>query len=63
MKISVTLGASQDTGHQNFDLEDFGVTEQEWNEMSESKKKDLIQSAVNDLHDQPYWIADSFSEE
>ena len=63
MKISVTLGSSQDTGHHNFNLEDLGVTEEEWNEMSESKKKDLIQSAVNDLHDQPYWVADSFLED
>jgi hypothetical protein len=63
MKISVTLGASQDTSHHKFSLDDLGVTEQEWNEMSESEKKDLIQNAVNDLHDQPYWITDSFSEE
>lgn len=63
MKISVKLDVSESKGHHTFDLEDLGVTEQEWNEMSESKKNNIVEKAVFDLPEQPYWMVDSFNEQ
>lgn len=33
MKISVTLCPSQSSDHKTIDLDDLGLTEQEWNEL------------------------------
>jgi len=63
MKISVKLEVSECSGHRSFDLEDLSVTEQEWNEMSESEKHDTIEKTVFDLPEQPYWMVESFREE
>jgi hypothetical protein len=63
MKISVKLEVSESNGHRSFDLEDLSVTEQEWNEMSESEKHDTIEKAVFYLPEQPYWMVESFREE
>ena len=62
MKISVKLEVSESNGHHTFDLDDLGVTEQEWNEMSESEKHDAVEKAVFDLPEQPYWMVGSFDE-
>ena len=62
MKISVKLEVSESNGHHTFDLDDLGVTEQEWNEMSESEKNDAVEKAVFDLPEQPYWMVGSFDE-
>lgn len=62
MKISVKLEVSENTGHKTFDLDDLDITEQKWNEMSDSEKRSLIETAVFDLPEQPYWMVDSFEE-
>lgn len=62
MKISVKLEVSEINGHHTFDLEDLGVTEQEWEQMSDSEKHAAVEKAVFDLPDQPYWMVDSFYE-
>jgi len=62
MTISVKLEVSENNGHHTFDLDDLDVTEQEWNEMSESEKHDIIERAVFDLPEQPYWMVGSFTE-
>jgi len=62
MKISVKLEVSESTGHRTFDLDDLGVTQEEWNEMSESEKHDAVEKAVFDLPEQPYWMVGSFDD-
>lgn len=62
MKISVKLEVSESRGHHTFDLDDFGVTKEEWEQMSDSEKHDAVEKAVFDLSDQPYWCVDSFDE-
>ena len=62
MKISVKLGASETTGNETFDLEDLGLTQEEWDLMSESEKNIVIENAVFEQNDQPYWMVDSFNE-
>jgi hypothetical protein len=60
MKISVKLVVSEETGHRTFDLDDLGVTKEEWDESDDKAKHDLIEQAVFDLPEQPYWMVDSF---
>lgn len=61
-KVLVNLEVSQNQDFRTFDLDDLGVSEQDWNEMSESEKNVVIQNAVFDLPEQPYWMVDSFEE-
>jgi len=62
MKIRVNLAVSQNTDYETYDLEDFDLTIAEWESMSDYEKSDIIQKAVNNLPEQPYWVVDSFSE-
>ena len=62
MKISVKLGVSQNLDYRTFDLDDLGVTEQDWNEMTELEKEEFLQKEVFGLPDQPYWMVESFDE-
>lgn len=62
MKISVKLEASESNSHRTFDLDDLGITEYEWEEMSGSKKNNIIKQAVFGLLEQPYWMIASFDE-
>lgn len=62
MKISVKLEVSENRGHHTFDLYDLGVTKEEWEQMSDSEKHDIVEKAVFDLPEQPYWMVDSFDE-
>ncbi len=63
MRVSVILEASESSGFREFDLEQLGLTEEQWGEMSDLDKQAAIQEAVFDLPEQPYWVVDSFSEE
>ena len=60
MKIQVKLGASETTGNETFDLDDLGLTQTEWDLMSESEKHEVIKGVVFAQHSQPYWMVDSF---
>jgi len=60
MKISVELGVSENKGYQTFDLADLGFTELEWDLLSQSEQHDIIEKEVFDLHEQPYWMVNSF---
>ena len=62
MKISATLDVSENSGHRIFDLDDLGVTEIEWEQMGDLEKRAIIEQAVFDLREQPYWVLESFDE-
>lgn len=62
MKILVKLEVSESNGHHTFDLDDLGLTKEEWKQMSDSEKHDVVEKAVFDLPEQPYWMVDTFDE-
>ena len=63
MKISVKLEVSVNQKHHKLDLDDLNLTQSEWDKMSEFEKFKAVESAVFDLHEQPYWTLSSFTEE
>jgi len=62
MTILVTLDVSQDSRNVTFDLEDLDITEEDWMELSDKDKKSIIQQAVDNMPEQPYWVVNTFSE-
>jgi len=56
------MTASQYSDTDVIDLDEIGLTEEQWNEMSESEKDKTIQDYVIDKNEQPYWTMESFSE-
>ncbi|MFT5450612.1 MAG: hypothetical protein ACI9N9_000089 [Enterobacterales bacterium] len=46
MTIKVKLQPNQETDYQSFDLDDLGLTEDEWNAMSEDSKCKLLNEVV-----------------
>lgn len=62
MKISAKLEVSESEGHYIFDLDELGITEQEWNKKSKFEKYVIVKNAVFNLPEHPYWMLDSFEE-
>lgn len=57
MKIEVKYEASYTTKYETFDTkEQFGLTDDEWNELSEDEKNSLLMEAVE--NNQPYWMVE-----
>jgi len=63
MQIIARLNVSQTTGTHTFDLEDLGLYEEQWQQMSEVERKEAVHNAVIDLLEQPYWVLDTFTTE
>ena len=57
MKIEVKYEVSQSTDYDTFDLSDLGLTEEEWNVMSEDERNELLMDAKTE---QPYWTVSSY---
>ena len=62
MKISVKLEASENYGQITLYLDDLCLTQEEWEQMTDSEKHGTIEKAVAELpeHRQPYWMVGSF---
>jgi hypothetical protein len=63
MKIKVKLLPSEERGRVTFSLDELELTKEEWNAMTEEEKLNVIQKAVDELPEQPYWFVDYFDEE
>lgn len=63
MKITVKANVSQESKTFEYDLEDIGITPEEWENMSAEEKNDTIQAALDTEPEQPYWVVDEFSTE
>lgn len=63
MKIKAKLEVSENTRSVTFDFDDLGVTQQEWDELNDYAKEQLVKEAVFGLNDQPYWCLDRFTEQ
>lgn len=59
MKIKVRFEVSQTHTYETYDLEDLGITLEEWNEMSDDAKNILLMDMVTD---QPYYQVDRIKE-
>lgn len=62
MKIKVEMTPNTTTNVMTIDLEYLDVTEQEWNEMDNEDKEEIINNYIGNLPEQPYWMVDTFSE-
>lgn len=60
LKIKVNLGVNVENLTHEFDLEDLGISESEWEAMPVMEKKDFLQKEVNRLPEQPYWLVENF---
>ena len=63
MKIKVKVETNQDNDYFTFDLDDIGMSEKEWNKLSNEEKHEKLDELVGDLPEQPYWMVDTFSED
>lgn len=61
MKISITLDVSESRGSRTVDLEDLGLTKEQWESMDEQTQTDHLQEWVNELPEHPYWCVDKFT--
>lgn len=62
-KITIQLEISETTGRKiRVTPSELGLTEKEWAKLTEDEKMDAIKKYVDDLPEQPYWYAESFSE-
>lgn len=60
MKINCKLDVSQKSTTHQFELDDFNLTREEWDSMSEEEKFQKIHNEVLDMYEQPYWTLDRF---
>ncbi len=60
MKIRVSLDVSEFQHRRTFTLEDLGVTQKEWDETDESGRQELIEKAVDEDVNPPYWVINTF---
>ena len=60
MKITVKYDVSQHTRTDTYDVSDFGLSDEEWNDMSDDEKNIVLMDMVE--NDRPYWTVDSINE-
>jgi hypothetical protein len=64
MKIVFRVSAetSQDTTRATIDLEDLGMTKEEWSSLSEDKQQTAIQLAFEERVEPPYWVVNNWEQ-
>lgn len=62
-KIKAKLETSETAKSFTFNFHDLDVTKEEWEAMSDTEKHNVIQNAVFELNEQPYWVLDTFEED
>lgn len=60
MKVYATLEVSQNSKQETFDLDGLNLSQSEWENMTDSERKEAVTNAIYDLNDQPYWTLGSF---
>lgn len=61
MEIEVELITSESSDVQSFTFEQLGVTQSEWELLTQEEQHDIIEKEVFDLPSQPYWMVDTFT--
>jgi hypothetical protein len=60
MRIKLYLEPSDSRSIQVVDIEDLGITEEEWKDMSDYDKFQKISDNLDNVQEQPYWLLDRF---
>jgi 6-phosphogluconolactonase/glucosamine-6-phosphate isomerase/deaminase len=63
MKITVKILPSKKRVKVTFSLDELNLTKKQWNAMTGEEKLKVIQKAVDELPEQPYWLVESFDTE
>jgi YD repeat-containing protein len=58
--LLVNVEVSQSENVYRFDWDQLDMTKEEFDSLSHKEQKDVVQKAVDDLPEQPYWIAQDF---
>lgn len=58
MKIKVKISVSERNRIVNLEPDDFGLTDEQWNDLSEEAKSGMVSDYIDNF-DQPYWDIDS----
>jgi len=61
MKIKIKLEVSDDKRTEYVTIDDLGLTNEEWGNLSEEEKFSCIQGYCDSI-EQPYWAVDTFEE-
>lgn len=59
-KITINWEASQDNGSLSVSFEELGITEDQWNEMSETDRDEILQQYLDELPQQVFIYVDSW---
>lgn len=63
MKITLRLIASDTSRREVVDVyDDMGISEEDWNALSDSQKNKYLDEFAENLPEQPYWITEYFTE-
>lgn len=62
MKITAKISVQASRTSFSFSLEDLGVTAEQWEKMEQKERDELVQKAVDNEPDQPYYIVESYEE-
>ena len=60
MKIKVKYSASASEKFDTWDMDDLGVTIDQWNGMTEDERNQVLMAAAES--EQPYWAVDKYEE-
>ena len=60
MKIKVKYTPNQSSRSDVYNIEDYGITTEEWMNMDEDQKRIFLSDLVE--HEPPYWAVDYFTE-
>ena len=61
MRVKVKYEPSQSSRSDVYDIENYGITVDEWMDMDEDDKRTFLRDMVE--HEPPYWTVDYFTEE
>lgn len=62
MFIIVTATPNENQRTFNYSLSDLGITKEEWEELNDDAKSELLQDALNGEPEQPYWFFEKYKE-
>jgi len=61
-KIKVEMTPNTTINVMTIDLDELGITKEEWEQMDNEDKEETINNYIGDLPEQPYWMVDTFRE-
>jgi len=59
MKLSVEVEISQNENTFHIDLEDLGISDEQWESYDLEKQKEILYEYINDNLDMPSWLVES----